>query len=116
MSDFYTNSNDPYNHASGSSAVVRAEFAAIAAAFEKLAAYTGANNLMLHVNATGNGYETTVGLSFDGSTFLTPAMQVTSLAGTGTRAVATDPSGNLLPSGDVVDIPATDILQLQIFS
>jgi hypothetical protein len=57
MTDFYSATGAPSTGSSGSSAVVRSEYTAIAAAFAKLAGYTGNGGLPLFVNAGGTAYE-----------------------------------------------------------
>ncbi len=57
MPDFFVASSDPAEESEVDSSVIRAEFAAIATAFGKLASYTGNGSKVLFVNSGGTGYE-----------------------------------------------------------
>ena len=62
MADYYTASSDPATNADVDSSVIRAEHAAIAAGFAKIAAYTGAANRVVHMNAGATAPEWAKGL------------------------------------------------------
>ncbi len=57
MADYFTPSGDPALSSSGSSSVMRAVIAAIAAGFAKIAGYTGNSNKIVVVNAGGTALE-----------------------------------------------------------
>lgn len=59
MPDFYVAAGTPGNKASLDSAPVRSELSAIAAAFAKLAPYTGNAGKLVRVNGAGTGYDVT---------------------------------------------------------
>jgi len=56
--DFYNKSGSPSTGSTASSAVIRSEYSAVEAAFDKLAAVTGNGGKLLRVNAGGTAYET----------------------------------------------------------
>lgn len=89
MTDFYANSADPADDSDLDSSVIRAEFAAIALGFTKIAGYTSAGNRVPHVNAGGTALVTTSGFSFDGTTFTAPALAVTNNAAINGSALTT---------------------------
>lgn len=57
--DFFTKTGNPINNSSGSSSLMRAEFAAIEAAFDKQPALTANGNKLIQVNAAANALEVT---------------------------------------------------------
>ena len=57
MPDYFAASGDPATSASGSSAVMRADLAAIALGFTKIAGYTGNGGKILAINAGGTAQE-----------------------------------------------------------
>ncbi len=54
---YYTKSGAPGNHASGSSAAIRAEFALIEAAFDKLPSFVGNGGKPIGIKLTEDGFE-----------------------------------------------------------
>lgn len=75
--DYYTASGDPVTGSALSSAVLRAEYAAIGLGFTKLAPYTGAGNRIPYNNAGGTAQTNLAGFTFDGTTFTAPAGSIT---------------------------------------
>lgn len=93
--DYYTASGDPVTGSVLSSSVLRAEYAAIALGFTKIAPYTSANNRLLFVNSGATAQTTDSALTFNATTdVLTVNTSTfglnTSIAGTlGVTGVAT---------------------------
>jgi len=83
MPDFYANSNDPADESDLDSSVIRAEFAAIALGFTKIAGYSSAANRIPHINAGATSQTTTAGFEFDGTTLTAPNLTVTTDATVG---------------------------------
>lgn len=72
--DYYTAGAVPGTSAAGSSAVVRGEYLAVQAGFDKLAALTGAGNRIPYINSGATAQTTNSGFTFDGTTFTAPAI------------------------------------------
>ncbi len=93
--DYYTASGDPVTGSALSSSILRAEYAAIALGFTKIAPYTSANNRLLFVNSGATAQTTDSALTFNATTdVLTVNTSTfglnTSIAGTlGVTGVAT---------------------------
>ena len=66
--DYYTASGDPVSGSSLSSAVLRAEYSAIAAGFAKIAPYTSAGNRLLFINSGATAQTTDAELTYNGTT------------------------------------------------
>ena len=72
--DYYNTSGNPSTGASGSSATMRAEFALIAAAFDKLAALTGNGYKIKRINSGGTAEEAVAGSALFAQDFGLPGV------------------------------------------
>lgn len=119
--DFFNASGYPATRAEGSSSAMRAQLAAIAAAFDKLAPLTGNGGKFLRVNAGATGYDVSSVLSESGGNVsITGTTTLAELAVTGRLSTAAggvtfsvaptyaaDPaSGNVLARKSYVDSTA----------
>jgi len=115
MTDFYTTSGAPSTGSSAVSATIRTEFTSIAAAFAKLAAYTGNGDKLVVVNSAGSGY--TVTSSWGASVGGTGATSLTDggiLLGSGTGAIT--PMAVLADGEIVVGDGVTDPVPVAAFT
>lgn len=100
--DYYNHGGYPSTNAAGDSASLRTELSAIAAGFAKLPPLLGANDEVVHVNATGDGLES--------SPFATLLSGLAALALTGTLSVAGATSlSSLNVAGDTTLTGATTL-------
>lgn len=102
--DYFNASGSPSTSSSGSSAVMRAQFTAIAAGFDKLPALTGAASRVVHVNAGATALTTTSGFTFDGTTLTVPTLAVTTVSGTLSTLAVTDSGFSIKDNSDPTKI------------
>ena len=97
---FYVASLAPATGSQGSSAVMRAEFAAIEGGFDLLPTLSSVPYHVVHVNAGSSALTTTAGFSFDGSTLSVPGV----IVGTGGMAI----TGNITLADYYISYDGTD--------
>src|SRR3990167_7246108 len=93
--DFYVNSSDPANNSDGDSSVIRAEYAAIAAGFAKIAAYTGNASKAVIINAGATAQTVTTGTLTLAGNFATSGASAITLTSTGATNVTLPTTGTL---------------------
>lgn len=93
--DFFTKGGVPGTSAAGSSAVIRGEYAAIEAAFDKMPGLTGNANKAVVVNAGANALTVTTGTLALAGNFSTIGAYAIALTATGATGVTLPTAGTL---------------------
>lgn len=122
MADYFTDALDPATNSDGASAPIRAQYAAIAVGFTKVAPYTGNGGKLIAIDAAGTKQEAIVttgtgsGVRATSPTLVTPTLGVATVTSVNkvaitapaTSATLTIADGKTLTASNTLTLTATD--------